>query len=87
MYRIRTFNKISPVGPEPPGSGAVRRLRFGRQTRTPSWSAPPSCWTMIFRKTFWAISRAGAGVNNIPLDRCSEAGIVYSTPPAPTPTP
>ena len=30
-----------------------------------------------------AIARAGAGVNNIPLDRCSEAGIVvFNTPGA-----
>ena len=30
-----------------------------------------------------AIARAGAGVNNIPIDRCSEAGIVvFNTPGA-----
>ena len=30
-----------------------------------------------------AIARAGAGVNNIPLDKCSEAGIcVFNTPGA-----
>ena len=69
--------------PEPPGSGAVRRLRFRRRTRTPSWSAPPSCWTMISPNDLLAIARAGAGVNNIPLDRCSEAGIVvFNTPGA-----
>ena len=36
-----------------------------------------------FPKNLLAISRAGAGVNNIPLDRCSEAGIVvFNTPGA-----
>ncbi|MCI8574690.1 MAG: phosphoglycerate dehydrogenase, partial [Oscillibacter sp.] len=36
-----------------------------------------------FPPSLLAISRAGAGVNNIPLDRCSEAGIaVFSTPGA-----
>lgn len=30
-----------------------------------------------------AIARAGAGVNNIPLDKCAEAGIVvFNTPGA-----
>ena len=30
-----------------------------------------------------AIARAGAGVNNIPVDKCSEAGIVvFNTPGA-----
>lgn len=34
-------------------------------------------------KSLLAIARAGAGVNNIPIDRCSEAGIaVFNTPGA-----
>ena len=38
---------------------------------------------MEFGKNLKAIARAGAGVNNIPLDRCSEAGIVvFNTPGA-----
>lgn len=36
-----------------------------------------------FTKGLWAIARAGAGVNNIPLDRCAEEGIVvFNTPGA-----
>ncbi|MDP4153825.1 MAG: phosphoglycerate dehydrogenase [Bacillota bacterium] len=36
-----------------------------------------------FPKTLKAIARAGAGVNNIPIDKCSEAGIVvFNTPGA-----
>ena len=36
-----------------------------------------------FPAGLWAIARAGAGVNNIPVDRCSEAGIVvFNTPGA-----
>ena len=32
---------------------------------------------------FLAVARAGAGVNNIPLDRCAEQGIVvFNTPGA-----
>ena len=38
---------------------------------------------MEFNPELKAIARAGAGVNNIPLDRCSEAGIVvFNTPGA-----
>ena len=36
-----------------------------------------------FPANLWAIARAGAGTNNIPVDRCSEAGIiVFNTPGA-----
>ena len=38
---------------------------------------------MQFPENLWAIARAGAGVNNIPLDRCAEEGIVvFNTPGA-----
>ena len=38
---------------------------------------------MDFPASLRAVARAGAGVNNIPLDRCSEAGIVvFNTPGA-----
>ena len=40
-----------------------------------------------FPDSLRAIARAGAGTNNIPVDRCSEAGIVVFNTPAPTPTP
>lgn len=36
---------------------------------------------MQFGSELKAIGRAGAGVNNIPIDRCAEAGIVvFNTP-------
>ena len=36
-----------------------------------------------FPESLLAIARAGVGVNNIPIDRCSEAGVaVFSTPGA-----
>jgi D-3-phosphoglycerate dehydrogenase len=39
--------------------------------------------SMDFNDNLLAIARAGAGVNNIPLDRCSEQGIVvFNTPGA-----
>lgn len=82
MYRIKTFNKISPVGLNrfDPAMYAVsenERLEDGilvRSAKLQDYEFPPS---------LLAISRAGVGVNNIPLDRCSEAGIpVFNTPGA-----
>ena len=38
---------------------------------------------MEFAKNLKAIARAGAGVNNIPLDKCADQGIVvFNTPGA-----
>ena len=38
---------------------------------------------MVFPENLRAIARAGAGVNNIPLDKCAESGIVvFNTPGA-----
>ena len=38
---------------------------------------------MEFEKELLAIARAGAGVNNIPLDKCADEGIVgFNTPGA-----
>ena len=82
MYRIKTFNKIAPagLGRFDPARYAVSEQETAeegilvRSADLLDYSFPPS---------LLAISRAGAGVNNIPLDRCSEAGIaVFSTPGA-----
>ena len=82
MYRIKTFNKIAPAGLDrfDPARYAVNEQETAeegilvRSADLLDYSFPPS---------LLAISRAGAGVNNIPLDRCSEAGIaVFSTPGA-----
>ncbi len=41
------------------------------------------CMNWNLRKILKAIARAGAGVNNIPLDKCAEQGIVvFNTPGA-----
>ena len=82
MYRIKTFNKISPLGLN----------RFDPERYTVSDSETNEDGILVrsaklldyeFPKSLQAISRAGAGVNNIPLDRCSEAGIaVFNTPGA-----
>lgn len=82
MYHIKTLNKISPVG----------LSRFDRERYMVSDSETSEDGIVVrsaklldyqFPRSLLAIARAGVGVNNIPLDRCSEAGIaVFSTPGA-----
>ena len=81
MYKIKTYNKISKsglanfddkytVGDEVENAdGAIVRSAALHDTEFPA--------------TLQAIARAGAGTNNIPIDRCSEQGIVvFNTPGA-----
>ena len=82
MYRIKTFNKISPAG----------LSRFDGARYTVSDSAENEDAILVrsaklldypFPDRLLAIARAGVGVNNIPIDRCSASGIaVFSTPGA-----
>ena len=81
MFNIQTKNKISPIGLE----------RFdANYTIADEMAAPDaiilrsaSLHEMEFPQSLLAIARAGAGVNNIPVDRCSEEGIVvFNTPGA-----
>ncbi len=82
MYHIKTFNKISPVGLN----------KLDRETYLVSDSEENEDGILVrsaklqdypFPQNLLAISRAGVGVNNIPVDRCSEHGIaVFSTPGA-----
>ena len=82
MYRIKTFNKISPVGlnrfdPELYAVSDGETCEDGILVRSAKMH------DYVFPDSLRAIARAGVGVNNIPLDRCSEAGIaVFSTPGA-----
>lgn len=81
MYKIKTYNKISKtglavfddkytVGDEVENAdGAIVRSASLHDTE--------------FSKSLLAIARAGAGTNNIPIDRCSKEGIVvFNTPGA-----
>ena len=82
MYQIKTFNRISPIG--------LNRFdpqcyRVSEDTETPDGIVVRSAKLLDyeFPSTLQAIARAGVGYNNIPVDRCSEAGIaVFSTPGA-----
>ena len=82
MYHIKTFNKISPVGlnrfdPELYSVSETETNEDGILVRS------AKLHDYDFPAELLAISRAGVGVNNIPLDRCSEHGIaVFNTPGA-----
>ncbi len=84
MYKISTLNKISQVGLDCFGedycicdSSAAETEAAGILVRSQDMHE------MTFGKELLAIARAGAGVNNIPLDRCAENGIVvFNTPGA-----
>ena len=81
MFRIKTMNKIAQVGlnqfPADYQVGDSVEGEKGILVR----SAPMHDYE--FPDALRAIARAGAGTNNIPIDRCSESGIVvFNTPGA-----
>lgn len=81
MFTIQTLNKISAVGTD----------RFDAKYTVADNAANPDAimvrsaamHDMQFGENLLAIARAGAGVNNIPIQRCAEEGIcVFNTPGA-----
>ena len=82
MYHIKTMNKISPVG-----LNTFDREKYlisdGDTNEDAILVRSAKLHDYEFPSNLLAIARAGSGVNNIPLDRCSEKGIVvFSTPGA-----
>lgn len=79
MYKIGTFNKISPVGlgkltdnfalveDQNEANGIILRSYDMHE--------------MDFSDNLLAIGRAGAGTNNIPVDKCAQQGIVVFNSP------
>ena len=81
MYHIQCLNKISPEGTCCFGANYV----CGTEVASPEaiLVRSASMHEMDFNPELLAIARAGAGVNNIPLDKCSQQGIVvFNTPGA-----
>ncbi|NLG93183.1 MAG: 3-phosphoglycerate dehydrogenase, partial [Clostridiales bacterium] len=81
MFRIKYLNKISPVGT----SRFDANYECGEAVENPDaiMVRSASMHEMELPKNLLAIARAGAGVNNIPLEKCSEKGIVvFNTPGA-----
>lgn len=79
MYKIGTLNKISPVG--------LGRLTDGYTVAEDVNEANGiilrsyDMHEMELSENLLAVGRAGAGVNNIPLDKCAENGIVVFNSP------
>ncbi|MEG2988607.1 MAG: phosphoglycerate dehydrogenase [Oscillospiraceae bacterium] len=81
MFQIKTMNKIAAIGLEELGSDFAVSDNAENEDGILVRSA--KLLDYAFPKNLHAIARAGAGVNNIPIDRCSEAGIaVFNTPGA-----
>ena len=81
MYKIATLNKISPVGL----ADLTDEYTITDDLNEANGILVRSqdMLTLDFSSNLKAIARAGAGVNNIPLDRCAEQGIVvFNTPGA-----
>ena len=82
MFTIKTLNAISPVGLS---KLATNQFEVLVECPDPDGILVRSAnmHEMELGKNLKAIARAGAGVNNIPLDKCSEKGIVvFNTPGA-----
>lgn len=82
MYRIKTMNKISSAGLELLDNS---RFQVGSDVENEDGILVRSAamHDYEFPDALRAIARAGAGTNNIPIDRCSENGIVvFNTPGA-----
>ena len=82
MYRIKTLNKISSSG-----LSHLDKARFQVSSEVENEDGilvrSANMHDYEFPDALRAIARAGAGTNNIPIDRCSEAGIVvFNTPGA-----
>ena len=81
MYRVKTMNKISKIGL----AELDDRFEIGDALENEDAILVRSAklHDYEFPEELKAIARAGAGVNNIPLDRAAEAGVVvFNTPGA-----
>ena len=81
MYKIKTYNKISKTGL----AAFDDKYTIGDEVENADGAIVRSAalHDVEFPESLKAIARAGAGTNNIPIDRCSEQGIVvFNTPGA-----
>lgn len=82
MYKIQTLNKISPAGLE---LFPRESYEIASEILNPDaiLVRSASLHEVEIPSTVKAIARAGAGVNNIPVQQCAERGIVvFNTPGA-----
>jgi len=82
MFKIATLNRISPCGLE---EFDKKKYTYGEELENADavLVRSASMHDLELPASLKAIARAGAGVNNIPVDQCSERGIiVFNTPGA-----
>ena len=82
MYKVLTLDKIDPQGL---GHFPHEKYETGNSFTSPDAIILRSfnMHSMELPESVKAVARAGAGVNNIPIDRCTEQGIVvFNTPGA-----
>lgn len=81
MSKIYTLNKISSKGLE--GFGQCYEVQESLQDADAILVRSAKMHELELPKSVKAIARAGAGVNNIPIDACTQKGIVvFNTPGA-----
>ena len=81
MYKVHCINNIAKVGTDALGSRF--ELTDSLMDSDAIMVRSANLHAVEFGDDLLAIARAGAGVNNIPLDRCAEKGIVvFNTPGA-----
>ena len=80
MYKVKTLNKISPTG--------LEELPRSLYEISSEITEPDAIIVRSFNmhelelpSSLKVIARAGAGVNNIPLDKCAEKGIIVLNTP------
>ena len=80
MFKIQTLNKISDI--------IYTQLSAEKYTVSNEEPVPDGVLVrsaamhdMTFGDNLLAIARAGAGVNNIPIDKCSQQGICLCNTP------
>lgn len=79
VYNISTLNKISPVGLA--DLTDAYKVTDDISVSDAVLVRSQAMHDMEFPESLLAIARAGVGVNNIPLDRCAEEGIVVMNTP------
>lgn len=82
MFNVLTLNKISPAGLNQLDPA---KYNYGDAVENPDAVIVRSAkmHDMELPESLLAIARAGAGTNNIPVDKCTEKGIVvFNTPGA-----
>ena len=81
MYKVNCLNPIAAVGLNNLTSDYVKTDDFSEANVALVRSA--AMHDLDLPDSLLAVARAGAGVNNIPLDKCAEKGIVvFNTPGA-----